>query len=309
MILFAHTADDVAEAELMRTEGSTLGRLRDWSPSPVWPEGRGLKLLRPMLDVSRRDLRGWLAGQGLGWIDDPANDDFRFARPRARRTLSATGQGSVQPPPPCPASPGPFPTAVHQGVFIADRVISAHALAVLLVCAGGGDRPPRGDRLDRILTRLRAGETFTATLCGARLEAAAGRVLVVREAGEFVRRPLTRLTLTPGIEAVWDGRWAFAAAEPGWSVVPAAGRLATLSRSDRAVLDALPPAARAAWPVLIRDAATAPVLAAPAVSARSLVEERLALALDRMTHESQLGPRTHGALPRNHLFSGADITE
>ena len=34
VVLFAHTADDIAEGEVMRAEGSTLGRLRDWSPSP-----------------------------------------------------------------------------------------------------------------------------------------------------------------------------------------------------------------------------------------------------------------------------------
>ena len=36
----------------------------------------------------------------------------------------------------------------------------------------------------------------------------------------------------------------------------------------------------------------------------SLVEERLALALDRMTHERDLVGLLHGASPRNHLFSG-----
>ncbi|RZJ02335.1 MAG: tRNA(Ile)-lysidine synthetase, partial [Brevundimonas sp.] len=57
VILFAHTADDIAEGEVMREEGSTLGRLRDWAPSPAWPEGRGLVLLRPMLDAGRAEVR------------------------------------------------------------------------------------------------------------------------------------------------------------------------------------------------------------------------------------------------------------
>ncbi len=43
--------------------------------------------------------------------------------------------------------------------------------------------------------------------------------------------------------------------------------------------------------------------------AHSLAEERLALTLDRMTHETELEPRAHGATPRNHLFSDAEITE
>jgi tRNA(Ile)-lysidine synthase len=127
---------------------------------------------------------------------------------------------------------------------------------------------------------------------------------VAREAGEFARRPRAPLPLLPGVETVWDGRWAITVDSPGLSVIPAAGRLAALSGADRAVLKALPPAARGAMPVLIRNDATAPVLAGTAGKATSLVGERLALALDRMTHERDLGGLLHGASPRNHLFSG-----
>ena len=45
----AHTGDDIAESDWMRDQGATLGDLRDWSPSPVWPQGRGVMLLRPLL--------------------------------------------------------------------------------------------------------------------------------------------------------------------------------------------------------------------------------------------------------------------
>lgn len=329
VILFAHTAGDVAEGELMRRQGSTLGRLRDWSPSPAWPEGRGLMLLRPMLDVTRDDLRDWLTAQGRDWIDDPANEDPRYARSRARASLLPSGEGGARAdrrgrmrgkdasrpgadtphPPARPSVSGSLPLPLGEDSFTIDRAVSARALAAALVCAGGGDRPPRGDRLERLLQRLGAGETFTAVLCGARIEAGADHILVTREPGELARRPRPPLPLAPGVETVWDGRWAITAAEPGWSVVPAAGRLAALSKVDRSRLNALPPAVRGGQPVLIRNDATAPVLAATGALARSLVEERLALALDRMTQESDLEPRAHGATPRNHLFSGADITE
>ena len=46
--------------------GSTLGRVREWSPSPVWPEGRGLMLLRPMLEVRRAGPAGLAGGAGRG---------------------------------------------------------------------------------------------------------------------------------------------------------------------------------------------------------------------------------------------------
>lgn len=339
VVLFAHTADDVAEGEVMRTQGSTLGRPRDWSPSPAWPEGRSLMLLRPMLDVGRKELRDWLAGQGATWIDDPANDDPKYARSRARASLLPLGGGGSHRDPATGGGAEPrrmrvgwreagqlptltlsrkddrfalvrsSPLPLGEGVLELDRSVSASILAAVLVCAGGGDRPPRGDRLERLLGRLRIGEPFTATLCGARIEAAADQVLVTREPGEFARRSIPPLPLAPGVETVWDGRWAVTALESGWSVAPAAGRMAALSKADRARLNALPPAARGGQPVLIRNDADAPVLAGAVARTRSLVEERLALALDRMTHETELEPRAHGATPRNHLFSGADIIE
>ncbi|MDQ3124553.1 MAG: PP-loop family protein, partial [Pseudomonadota bacterium] len=304
VVLFAHTADDIAEGEVMRAEGSTLGRLRDWSPSPAWPEGRGLMLLRPMLGAGRREVRDWLAGQGADWIDDPGNEDARFARSRARQALTEQPTLTLSRKDDRFALVRSSPLPMGERSISVDRDTDPHTLAATLVCAGGGDRLPRGDRLDAIHARLQSGEDFTATLCGARIEASDDQVLVTREAGEFLRRPRPPLPLSPGVETVWDGRWAITVDSPGWFVAPAAGRMSGLSDADRAVLKGLPPAARGSMPVLIRNDATAPVLAGRAGTAMSLVEERLALALDRMTHERDLGGAIHGASPRNHLFSG-----
>ena len=60
VILMGHTASDLAEAAAMRAEGSTTPSPREWAPSPAWPEGRGVFLLRPMLAVSRQQVRDWL---------------------------------------------------------------------------------------------------------------------------------------------------------------------------------------------------------------------------------------------------------
>jgi len=317
VILFAHTADDIAEAEVMRAEGSTLGRLRDWSPSPVWPEGRGLMLLRPMLTVGRLEIRTGLAGQGASWIDDPANVDPRFARSRARQMLTHPSEGGGGIRPAIAVSrkndgrnaERSILLSTGEGVLKLHRTVDGPVLAAALVSAGGGDRLPRGDRLDTLIARLRSGADFTSVLCGTRLEAAGKAVFLMREAGEFTRRPRLPLSLFPGVEAVWDGRWAVTVETPGWSAVPAAGRMAALSGPDRAVLKALPPAARGSIPVLIRNDGTAPVLAERVGRATTLVDQRLALALDRMTHERDLGGTIHGALPWNPLFSEADITD
>ena len=331
VVLFAHTADDIAEGEFMRATGSSLGRLRDWSPSPAWPEGRGLMLLRPMLHARRMELRNWLAGQGADWIDDPANEDLRFARSRARSVLLRSGTDDAGPSLRVGAPSGetvpaalscpflcrddgvaildPSSLPLSGGSLKLDRALGAPVLAAALVCVGGGDRLPRGERLESVRSRLRSGECFTASLCGARIAAGRDHVLATREAGEFARRPSPPLPLLPGVQTVWDGRWAITVTEPGWSIVPAAGHMAALSGEDRAALKALVQAARGSVPVLIRNGDAASVLAVTAGKARSLVEERLALALDRMTHERDLCDAIHGATPRKHLFSGAEITD
>ncbi|MGZ8371134.1 MAG: tRNA lysidine(34) synthetase TilS, partial [Caulobacteraceae bacterium] len=93
-ILVGHTADDVLEGDLIRAETPGLGCLTEWSPSPVWPEGRGLFHFRPLLSVRRETLRDYLIAGDWRWIDDPANDDPAYARARARRLLSSPVQRS-----------------------------------------------------------------------------------------------------------------------------------------------------------------------------------------------------------------------
>ena len=103
VILIGHTADDVLEARRMRADGSSVPEPRAWSPSPAWPEGRGVFLARPLLGLGRADIRAWLSARGEAWIEDPANDDLAYARPRARQ-----GHGSARPPLRWAACPPPW---------------------------------------------------------------------------------------------------------------------------------------------------------------------------------------------------------
>lgn len=309
VILTGHTADDVREGDWMRAEGSTLGRLRDWSPSPVWPEGRELMLMRPLLDEGRAALRAWLGARGQAWIDDPANADPRFARSRARAALAGTGEGpAAAPRADAPASPVLLDESVAwAGVLTLGReTLDAAGLGAALLSAGGGDTPPRGERLARLHARLIAGEAFASVLAGARVEARGERVRIMREPGERRRREPSDRTLRAGHEEVWDGRFTLGVAEGGWRAEASEGRLSQLSPRDRARLAQLPPAARAVLPVLVRDDGRAPILAWRVAETRALAPRRLALRLGETTQERDLFQPFHGETPPTDLFSRQD---
>lgn len=319
IILTGHTRDDVAEADWMRERGTTLGRLREWSPSPVWPDGRGLMLLRPLLGERRKTLRDFLAMKGCGWIDDPANEDLHYGRARARKALAGTtgiAEAEVVADPPLPPI---LPLAFGAG-FRTSRHLPNRGLAAILVSASGREGLPRGDQIHALSARLQSGEDFTATLSGCRIEARDDTVVIGREPGEGRRRskanPLMEpLRLVPGVPTVWDGRVEVTQDEPGWSLYSAGGHLNRLADADRTRLAVLPAWARPAVPVLIRDvpkrdAETAPVLAGHGGAVRFLPSQRLNLALSgfgiafsgETTHESDLLGRIHGETSMTDLF-------
>nr|WP_295107868.1 tRNA lysidine(34) synthetase TilS [uncultured Caulobacter sp.] len=245
VLLLGHTASDLAEGAAMRAEGSTVSDPREWTPSPVWPEGRDVFLLRPLLALSRDGIRQALAHQDETWLDDPANEDMRYARARAR----AAGVGnasSVE----IASLPLPRFTVDAVGTIRLPRDVAAAHLAAALLCAAGTERPPRGERLERLVQRIRSDETFAATLSGARIEAG-DDVLICRDAGETARGGLALLELAPGQTGVWDGRWEVVAGDAPLTVVALKGRAASLSVLDRARLAAIPASARPALPLIL----------------------------------------------------------
>ncbi|HYE42525.1 MAG TPA: tRNA lysidine(34) synthetase TilS [Caulobacteraceae bacterium] len=354
VLLMAHTADDVAEGQVMRVEGSTLGTLREWAPSPAWPEGRGVFLLRPLLEASRAELRAFLRDRGLRWIEDPANADLRSARARARAVLNPSLSREKEVPA-CRSGAevhagGRAPVAGAPGALAQDRLAPAHhsssrartsgadappvrgalhpsvgregegavalayshipggglmahrrslvaadpdpdaarrVLAAAWLCAAGTGRPPRSDSVARLLERIAAGEAFAATLAGARIVAGAATVAFVRDAGEFARRGLQPLPIPPGTVSVWDGRFEIAIDEPGWSVVPLAGRMAMLAPADRDAVRACSPFVRPSLPLLIGRNEARPVLATRRARVRPLALERFQAACGLIAHEAK----------------------
>ena len=279
VILMAHTADDRAEGDWMRGEGAPLGRLRDWSPSPAWPEGRGLMLLRPMLDVTRADLRAFLIARDTDWIEDPANADLRFHRVRARAAL----EGVVEPPRPAPDR-GPLDLVCDPFSGLIRGPRNTPWLGHAVACASGRASLPDPQSVGR--ARLRLDGQGTVSLSGAVLGLTGDQITVARERG---RHPAADLDLTPGRPMIWDGRFEVLTSRHGWRVAAAAGRRKALSALDRRLLNALPPMARPSYPVLFREEGSRPVLADASVETRCLVPDRLRLATGGVQREDDLG--------------------
>ncbi|RNF32784.1 tRNA lysidine(34) synthetase TilS [Paracoccus methylarcula] len=88
-IALGHTEDDQAETLLMRLmRGAGIDGLAGMAERR---EAMGICWLRPMLRVGRAELREWLTGRGIGWIDDPSNENADFDRVRIRQAMAAFG--------------------------------------------------------------------------------------------------------------------------------------------------------------------------------------------------------------------------
>jgi tRNA(Ile)-lysidine synthase len=205
VVLVGHTLDDQLENALMRGAGVRVGMLREWSPSPVWPEGRGLFLCRPLLALRRADLRRWLEEKRWGWIDDPANEDLRYVRARARRALTdpaALPTIDEAPPARLPGlwrvEPWGGATLDRQALMRAEPGQALRLLQIAAVCVSGAERLSRPARAAGLLARLKATERFVATLGGARIEATAEQLILERDAGEAARGGLAPLALEAG---------------------------------------------------------------------------------------------------------------
>jgi tRNA(Ile)-lysidine synthase len=296
VILMGHTADDVLEARLMREAGVRVAGPRVWGPSPAWPQGRGLFLLRPLIGVRRAVIREALLAAGETWIEDPANADARHPRVRARAALAARTPAPVAEPEAPDLAPfrqaariGPAGEVRLDHSVLAGAPGAARFLAAAIVCAAGGDTPPRGPALERLLERI-AGD-FSATLAGARIVGSDGQLIIAREAGDGRARASPALALEPGESQIYDGRFEVLALAAGLTLRPLAGLAARLDGDSRRRLASVPTAARASLPALVDAgrAVSCPALVPdPRVGLRLLVEQRLSAACGAIHSEGEI---------------------
>ncbi|MCU0245001.1 MAG: tRNA lysidine(34) synthetase TilS [Bryobacter sp.] len=81
-VALGHTRSDQAETVLFRILRGT-GPTGVAAMRPVTPEG----FVRPLLTVSREEVRGFLTAAGIPWREDASNADPRFQRNRLRNEL------------------------------------------------------------------------------------------------------------------------------------------------------------------------------------------------------------------------------
>ena len=103
-VALGHTADDRAETVLFKIlRGTGLEGLAALGPRALLPspdfakatpglptEGRGgeaIEIIRPLIEVSRAEVRAFLEARGQAWREDETNEDPAFARNRLRREV------------------------------------------------------------------------------------------------------------------------------------------------------------------------------------------------------------------------------
>ncbi|MEO1066540.1 MAG: tRNA lysidine(34) synthetase TilS [Pseudomonadota bacterium] len=91
-LLTGHTRDDQAETIYMRLKRSALSN-RGLAGMAFETRYRSdplseITIYRPLLCHARSALRAMLVGKGVGWIDDPTNDNTAYERVRARSLLA-----------------------------------------------------------------------------------------------------------------------------------------------------------------------------------------------------------------------------
>jgi tRNA(Ile)-lysidine synthase len=212
-VALGHTRDDQAETVLMGlSRAAGVGGL---SGMRRWFDAGDVRVHRPLLDAGREELRDWLRGRGIGWVDDPSNDDDRYLRVKARKALVALGPLGITAERLAEVAGhlARVQDALAVQVAAAARWIEEQSGALrigaglwgepaevqrqlvvqALLCLTGADYAPRAAEVERLMATMVAGRD--ATLAGCRFRK-----------GWLMREPRAVGGPVP-VGQVWDGRW------------------------------------------------------------------------------------------------------
>lgn len=96
LLVLGHNADDQVETLLLRLARGTGPRgLGGMAPAEPPPAGGGPRIIRPLLDCPREDIRDWLRAEGVAWLEDPTNDTDDVGRNRLRHHVLPALYGAL----------------------------------------------------------------------------------------------------------------------------------------------------------------------------------------------------------------------
>lgn len=175
-LVLAHHQEDQAETVLMRLKkGSGLLGLAGMARErPLGIEGDGVQIVRPLLGVSKVQLRQTLRVWGQAWIEDPSNTNFAFERVRTRHLLAQLEKEGVSAARLAGAASaiarvrdvleraaedvlsagvsGDLEKRIAaQPFWAAPRAVQSIAMARVLAFVGGGRYGPSPDKMTRLL--------------------------------------------------------------------------------------------------------------------------------------------------------------
>lgn len=181
-LFVGHNLDDQVETFLLRlARGSGLDGLSGMAARAPWPVPgfAQLGLARPMLGLSRDQLRAYLSSLDQAWLDDPMNEDAGFDRVKIRKARDALSQAGLLPSRIAAAaahlarareSLEVMTQAVLQraarnaqagGILLdasalaaAPREVGLRSLAGVLMAVGGEPYRPRFESLERLFDRI-----------------------------------------------------------------------------------------------------------------------------------------------------------
>ncbi len=243
LLLLAQHRQDQAETFLLQAlRGAGPAGLAGM-PRAQWRDG--ICWARPWLEQPRSAILAYAEARGLSWIEDPTNDDPRYARNRLRQAL-------------WPAFPAAEPALAQaarwaqQAADLAAEVAAADLATIsspqrLHLAALSTLSPARASNalrawlsqftsapaslVERLLAEWRPGATLSWPAPGGDLHAYRDGLYWAAEAVSAPSDSTLDLS-RPGVypQAGWHGAWQVEAASPG--IAP--GRLARLTQRDRA---------------------------------------------------------------------------
>ena len=223
----AHHQNDQAETLLLR-KGRGSGPDGLACMPRVW-ERNHVRILRPLLSVPRQRLKATLQSTGQKWIDDPSNDDGRYARTRVRRAIAQTPKAEFRVAQiseladeyACERTKTDVEAArllgsalqIHPAGFcVIDKSsfkkvsvkVGRRCLTQILICISGNEYGPRKKSVSLLYEKIRENEQLNGrTLGGCCIKEHRDELLFCREP----KAASQRLAISSGQAKYWDHRF------------------------------------------------------------------------------------------------------